>query len=81
MNAKTCSPLSCFTDFVSCELQTDPFNRSHLTSDMLIPNTELKARIEEFIRSQELKKHAEGFAMQQSKAAMQTTPGEMTLID
>ncbi|KAL6324882.1 hypothetical protein AAG906_019790 [Vitis piasezkii] len=60
---------------------TDPFNRSHLTSDMLIPNIELKARIEEFIRSQELKKHAEGLTMQQSKAAMQTTTGEMTLID
>uniref|UniRef100_A0A0D6R1N6 RING-type E3 ubiquitin transferase n=1 Tax=Araucaria cunninghamii TaxID=56994 RepID=A0A0D6R1N6_ARACU len=30
---------------------TDPFNRSLLTPDMLIPNTELKARIEEFIRS------------------------------
>ncbi|KAF5958739.1 hypothetical protein HYC85_005964 [Camellia sinensis] len=25
---------------------TDPFNRSHLTSDMLIPDTELKAKIE-----------------------------------
>lgn len=48
---------------------------------MLIPNIELKARIEEFIRSQELKKHAEGLTMQQSKAAMQTTTGEMTLID
>ncbi|XAR71279.1 Ubiquitin--protein ligase [Bertholletia excelsa] len=30
---------------------TDPFNRSHLTADMLIPNFELKAKIEEFIRS------------------------------
>ncbi|KAF3783761.1 putative ubiquitin conjugation factor E4 [Nymphaea thermarum] len=30
---------------------TDPFNRSHLTQDMLIPNVELKVRIEEFIRS------------------------------
>jgi ubiquitin conjugation factor E4 B len=37
-------------------LQTDPFNRSHLTQDMLIPNTELKAQIEEFIRSQQLRK-------------------------
>ncbi|GFY82948.1 U-box domain-containing protein [Actinidia rufa] len=36
---------------------TDPFNRSHLTSDMLISNIELKAKIEEFIRSQELKRH------------------------
>ncbi|CAM6096554.1 unnamed protein product [Calypogeia fissa] len=29
--------------------QTDPFNRSLLTPDMLIPNTELKAKIEEFL--------------------------------
>lgn len=58
---------------------TDPFNRSHLTSEMLIPNTELKARIEEFIRSQELKKH-EGLNMQSSKGTIQPTSGEM-LID
>ncbi|RZR70941.1 hypothetical protein BHM03_00002442 [Ensete ventricosum] len=32
-------------------MQTDPFNRSHLTQDMLIPDTELKQRIDEFIRS------------------------------
>ncbi|PIA62963.1 hypothetical protein AQUCO_00200763v1 [Aquilegia coerulea] len=36
---------------------SDPFNRSHLTQDMLIPNGELKARIEEFVRSQGLKWH------------------------
>lgn len=61
---------------------TDPFNRSHLTSDMLIPNEELKARIEEFIRSQELKKQLDGggVAMQSSKATIQPTSGEM-LID
>ncbi|KAJ0973800.1 hypothetical protein J5N97_015765 [Dioscorea zingiberensis] len=35
---------------------TDPFNRSHLTQDMLIPDVELKAKIQEFIKSQELKK-------------------------
>ncbi|PKA50695.1 putative ubiquitin conjugation factor E4 [Apostasia shenzhenica] len=34
---------------------TDPFNRSHLTQEMLIPNVELKARIEEFVRSQSLR--------------------------
>lgn len=34
---------------------SDPFNRSHLTQDMLIPNLELKARIEEFVRSQAMK--------------------------
>ncbi|CAL4923244.1 unnamed protein product [Urochloa decumbens] len=35
---------------------TDPFNRSHLTQDMLIPNTELKMQIEEFVRSQQSRK-------------------------
>ncbi|KAI4321343.1 hypothetical protein MLD38_034738 [Melastoma candidum] len=39
---------------------TDPFNRSHLTADMLIPAFELKARIEEFVMSQRLKKQGEG---------------------
>ncbi|CAK9168989.1 unnamed protein product [Ilex paraguariensis] len=38
---------------------SDPFNRSRLTSDVLIPNTELKAKIEESIRYQELKRHGE----------------------
>ncbi|XP_049343169.1 probable ubiquitin conjugation factor E4 [Solanum verrucosum] len=38
---------------------TDPFSRSHLTADMLIPNTELKAKIEEFIRSHEPQKTLE----------------------
>lgn len=37
---------------IALKTQTDPFNRSHLTQDMLIPNSELKQRIEEFIRSQ-----------------------------
>ncbi|XVE83728.1 hypothetical protein DITRI_Ditri16bG0109600 [Diplodiscus trichospermus] len=59
---------------------TDPFNRSHLTAEMLIPDTELKARIEEFIRSQELKRHGEGLNMQSSKGTIQPTSGEM-LID
>ncbi|GMJ04118.1 Mutant, snc1 -enhancing 3, r Ubiquitin Fusion Degradation Protein2 [Hibiscus trionum] len=59
---------------------TDPFNRSHLTAEMVIPNTELKARIEEFIRSQELKKHGEGLNMQSTKGTIQPTNGEM-LID
>ncbi|XP_027923789.1 probable ubiquitin conjugation factor E4 [Vigna unguiculata] len=58
---------------------TDPFNRSHLTADMLIPNVELKARIEEFVRSQEMKKH-EGLSLQRNKDTIQTTNGEM-LID
>ncbi|KAK1305799.1 putative ubiquitin conjugation factor E4 [Acorus calamus] len=34
---------------------SDPFNRSHLTQDMLIPDVELKVKIEEFIKSQSLK--------------------------
>uniref|UniRef100_A0A2P2K309 RING-type E3 ubiquitin transferase n=3 Tax=Rhizophora mucronata TaxID=61149 RepID=A0A2P2K309_RHIMU len=59
---------------------TDPFNRSQLTVDMLIPNVELKARIEEFIRFQELKRRGGDFGMQSAKAAIQTTQEEM-LID
>ncbi|KAF7104030.1 hypothetical protein CFC21_104959 [Triticum aestivum] len=35
---------------------TDPFNRSQLTQDMLIPDTDLKLRIEEFVRSQQSRK-------------------------
>jgi len=61
-------------------VQTDPFNRSHLTADMLIPNDELKARIEEFVRSQEMKKHGEALNLQTNKDTIQTTNGEM-LID
>ncbi|KAJ7974348.1 Ubiquitin conjugation factor like [Quillaja saponaria] len=56
---------------------TDPFNRSHLTADMLIPNHELKSRINEFIRSQELKKRSEGLSMQSTKDSIQTTAGDM----
>lgn len=59
---------------------TDPFNRSHLTADMLISNTELKARIEEFIKSQERKKHGENLNMESVKVTIQTTNSEM-LID
>ncbi|KAJ0100382.1 hypothetical protein Patl1_21823 [Pistacia atlantica] len=59
---------------------TDPFNRSHLTADMLIPDEELKARIEEFVRSQELKRHGERLNIQSIKDSIQTTNGEM-LID
>lgn len=61
-------------------MQTDPFNRSHLTVDMLIPNDELKARIEEFVGSQKLKKHDQGQSVQSSKATIQATNAEM-LID
>jgi len=61
-------------------MQTDPFNRSHLTVDMLIPDVELKARIEEFVRSQQMKKHREGLNLQNNKDTIQTTNGEM-LID
>ncbi|KAK1660457.1 hypothetical protein QYE76_048617 [Lolium multiflorum] len=34
---------------------TDPFNRSHLTQDMLLPDMHLKLRIQEFVRSQQSK--------------------------
>ncbi|KAL5079240.1 hypothetical protein RYX36_007661 [Vicia faba] len=61
---------------------SDPFNRSHLTADMLIPDVELKARIEEFIRSQEMKKHGgEGLSIQSTKATIQTTDSAEMLID
>ncbi|KAL3525886.1 hypothetical protein ACH5RR_014258 [Cinchona calisaya] len=59
---------------------TDPFNRSHLTADMLIPNTELKAKIEEFIRSNELKQRGEDLSLQNIKATIQTTDTS-SLID
>lgn len=52
---------------------TDPFNRSHLTADMLIPDTELKAKIEEFIRSHELQKPGEDLNLQHTKTTIQTT--------
>ena len=65
---------------IACDLQSDPFNRSHLTADMLIPDNELKARIQEFIRSQESKKHGEDLSTQSTKATIQTTTSEM-LID
>ncbi|PIM99956.1 Ubiquitin fusion degradation protein-2 [Handroanthus impetiginosus] len=58
---------------------TDPFNRSHLTADMLIPDVELKAKIEEFIRSQELKRQ-ERLSTQSAKATIHTTD-TTTLID
>nr|GMC73565.1 probable ubiquitin conjugation factor E4 [Ipomoea batatas]GME16881.1 probable ubiquitin conjugation factor E4 [Ipomoea batatas] len=60
---------------------TDPFNRSHLTADMLIPNTELKAKIEEFVRaSQKSKKRGEDLGMQSTKTTIQTTDTS-TLIE
>ncbi|KAL5987810.1 E3 ubiquitin-protein ligase pub1 [Asimina triloba] len=49
---------------------TDPFNRSHLTQDMLIPNIELKERIEEFVRLQGLKRQN-----------LQTAEGKITSTD
>ncbi|XP_050384650.1 probable ubiquitin conjugation factor E4 [Argentina anserina] len=58
---------------------SDPFNRSHLTADMLIPDDELKAKIQDFIRSQELKRR-ESLSMQSDKATIHTTSSEM-LID
>ncbi|KAK9090756.1 hypothetical protein Sjap_023933 [Stephania japonica] len=59
---------------------SDPFNRSHLTQEMLIPDTELKQRIEDFVRSQELRRHG-GPTLQSSKAAAQTGDCDATLID
>ncbi|CAH1420992.1 unnamed protein product [Lactuca virosa] len=61
---------------------TDPFNRSHLTPDMLIPDTELKQKIEEFVRSQQRKQ--EDLSMQSSsKSSIQSPDATSTrpLID
>jgi ubiquitin conjugation factor E4 B len=57
---------------------TDPFNRSHLTADMLITDEELKARIEEFIRSRNLTRRGQGLSI--GKETIQTTTEDM-LID
>ncbi|KAM7516736.1 hypothetical protein LguiA_006319 [Lonicera macranthoides] len=62
---------------------SDPFNRSHLTADMLIPDTELKAKVEEFIRSRELRQRGEDVnSMQSTKDSIQTaTTDGVPLID
>ncbi|XP_077211467.1 putative ubiquitin conjugation factor E4 [Tasmannia lanceolata] len=57
---------------------SDPFNRSYLTQDMVIPNVELKARIEEFIKSQELKKYGQVMDMETTEATLQTVSGKST---
>ncbi|KAL3526560.1 hypothetical protein ACH5RR_011216 [Cinchona calisaya] len=59
---------------------TDPFNRSHLSVDMLIPNTELKVKIEEFIHSNEMKQRGEDLSLHNTKATIQTTD-TTSLID
>ncbi|KAG2245076.1 hypothetical protein Bca52824_093060 [Brassica carinata] len=58
----------------------DPFNRAHLTSDMLIPDVELKARIDEFVRSHQSKKRASGEDGSSNKERIQTRSSDM-LID
>ncbi|KAM0039978.1 putative U box domain, Zinc finger, RING/FYVE/PHD-type, ubiquitin conjugation factor E4, core [Helianthus debilis subsp. tardiflorus] len=62
---------------------TDPFNRSHLTPDMLIPDTELKQKIEEFVKSQQRKQHGEEMSMQSSsfKSSIHSPDGTGPLID
>ncbi|XP_071709994.1 probable ubiquitin conjugation factor E4 isoform X1 [Rutidosis leptorrhynchoides] len=61
---------------------SDPFNRSHLTPDMLIPDTQLKQKIEEFVRSQQSKQRSEDMSMQSSsKSTIQSMDGSMPLID
>ncbi|KAK9054028.1 hypothetical protein SSX86_025104 [Deinandra increscens subsp. villosa] len=61
---------------------TDPFNRSHLTPDMLIPDTELKQKIEEFVKSQQRKQHGEDMSMQSRfKSSIQSPDGTGPLID
>lgn len=58
-------------------LQTDPFNRAHLTADMLIPDTELKARIEEFMRGDA----SRGESVQSTKGSLQAPTEDMALIE
>ncbi|CAH1450793.1 unnamed protein product [Lactuca virosa] len=55
---------------------TDPFNRSHLTPDMLIPDTELKQKIEEFVRLQQRKQ--EDMSMQSSSKSSIQSPDATT---
>lgn len=67
------------SDPVASLLQHDPFNRAHLTSDMLIPDVELKARIDEFVKSHQSKKRTSG-EDSSNKERIQTTSSDM-LID
>ncbi|KAK1421953.1 hypothetical protein QVD17_24734 [Tagetes erecta] len=61
---------------------TDPFNRSHLTPDMLIPDTELKQKIEEFVKSQQRKQHGEEMNIDNNfKSSIQSPDGTGPLID
>lgn len=60
---------------------TDPFNRSHLTPEMLIPDDDLRARIEGFVRSQGKRSVGEGLTLQNDKVILQNPTGDLTLID
>lgn len=62
-------------------LQTDPFNRSHLTPDMLIPDNELKAKIEEFVRTQAARKDGDHVAQHSSKGTIQAPTTDRALVD
>ncbi|KAL2898658.1 putative ubiquitin conjugation factor E4 [Bienertia sinuspersici] len=59
---------------------TDPFNRSPLSPDMLIPDTDLKARIDEFIRSQATGNQVDT-QLQSTKVTLQTPTTDVQLID
>lgn len=60
---------------------TDPFNRSPLTPDMLIPDHELKSKIEEFVRSHSTRNLDDGINATSTKGTIQTPTTEMQLID
>ncbi|KMT17300.1 hypothetical protein BVRB_2g039970 isoform A [Beta vulgaris subsp. vulgaris] len=60
---------------------TDPFNRSPLTPDMLIPDHELKSKIEEFVRSHSTRNLDDGINATSAKGTIQTPTTEMQLID
>ncbi|CAO2820573.1 unnamed protein product [Amaranthus hypochondriacus] len=59
---------------------TDPFNRSPLNPDMLIPDYELKAKIEEFVRGPSNKNHND-MQMQSSKGTIQNPTSDIQFID
>uniref|UniRef100_A0A803LSE6 RING-type E3 ubiquitin transferase n=1 Tax=Chenopodium quinoa TaxID=63459 RepID=A0A803LSE6_CHEQI len=59
---------------------TDPFNRSPLNPDMLISDLELKAKIEEFIRSHSTRNRDDDVLLQSTKGTIQNPTSDMQLI-
>ncbi|XP_021721463.1 probable ubiquitin conjugation factor E4 [Chenopodium quinoa] len=59
---------------------TDPFNRSPLNPDMLISDLELKAKIEEFVRSHSTRNRDDDVLLQSTKGTIQNPTSDMQLI-